>query len=476
MWQYSYLSLPETFYEKTLPTKVPQPTLIVFNQELCAALGLPDQLNDVAFLSGNSLYNNATPFAQAYAGHQFGGFNMLGDGRAMVLGEFEFEKQLYDIQLKGSGATKFSRRGDGRATASAMLREYIMSEAMHALGIATTRTLAVVNTGETIYRQTIEPGGICTRIAKSHIRVGTFEFAANFLGKEATKALADYTITRHYQHLQNNPEPYLYLLQAVLEKQVQLIIQWWRVGFIHGVMNTDNMSIAGETIDYGPCAFMNAYSPNAVYSSIDTNGRYAFGQQPSIALWNLTRFAETLIPLIDNDQDIAIEKATKILNEFQSNFQSHWLHMMANKIGIETITNNDVHLIQELLEIMKAHKLDYTNTFLFLEGYALNDRFNYNIPELKDWQKKWYLRLGNDDKKLTATQIALMQKTNPVVIPRNYWVEEVLQDYTIKNNINSFNSFLNVLQNPYERKQTIEAYQQLPLPDFENQYQTFCNT
>jgi len=365
----SYARLPELFFTSTNPTAVNAPELIILNYPLATSLGLNVQAlqsqDGVAVLAGNHIPEGALPLAQAYAGHQFGRFTMLGDGRAVLLGEqITPLGERFDIQLKGSGKTPYSRGGDGRAALGPMLREYIISEAMHALGIATTRSLAVVTTGETIIRETDQPGAILTRVAVSHLRIGTFQYVSKWGTVEDLRSLADYTLQRHFPDVDAAPNQYLFLLQEVIKRQAVLIAKWQLVGFIHGVMNTDNMALSGETIDYGPCAFMDSYDPATVFSSIDIHGRYAYGNQPHIAGWNLARFAETLLPLLHVDQAQAINLAQNAISEFSELYHHNWLAGMRAKLGIYNVETQDESLIEGLLNMMQKYGADYTNTFL----------------------------------------------------------------------------------------------------------------
>ena len=367
----SYAELPDFFYSKINLSKVSSPKLVVLNNKLAEYLGL--EVNEltsdegVSYLSGNLVPKGSIPIAQAYAGHQFGYFTMLGDGRAMLLGEqITPDGKIYDIQLKGSGTTPYSRGGDGRAALGPMLREYIVSEAMHALNIPTSRSLAVVTTGEPVIREKLLKGSILTRVASSHIRVGTFEYAANFGTDENVRQLADYTINRHFKEVENDDNPYLSFLKEVIKRQAFLIAKWQLVGFIHGVMNTDNMALSGETIDYGPCAFMDTYNPDTVYSSIDTYGRYAYKNQPKISVWNLSRFAETLVPLIHENSERAIELAQDAVTEFHELYHYNWTSGMRSKLGIFNEEAEDEKLIQGLLNLMHKNNEDYTNTFIKL--------------------------------------------------------------------------------------------------------------
>ncbi len=374
----TYITLPKNLFSFQTPTKVPNPKLVVFNKTLAKELGLNEdflQSNEgIQFLCGNKVLEDTRPIAQAYAGHQFGHFTMLGDGRAILLGELiSKDNKRFDIQIKGAGRTPYSRGGDGKAALGPMLREYIISEGMYALGIPTTRSLSVITTGEEIVRESFLEGAVLDRIAKSHIRVGTFQFARNFCDIDVLKSLADYTIERHFDSAKHVENPYLYLLNEVIKNQAFLISKWQLVGFIHGVMNTDNMLVSGETIDYGPCAFMDVYDPNTVFSSIDVNGRYAYGNQPKIGGWNLTRFAEALLPLLDKDANKAIEIAEKLLSNYGSLYNKYWEDGMRAKLGIFNYEEEDKKLISSLLDIMKNYKADYTNTFCNLTLGSLTD-------------------------------------------------------------------------------------------------------
>ena len=367
----TYHKLSKTFKEDIKPVPVKKPKLVLFNKKLAENLNLNfsnlDSHKLSELFSGNSLPEGSNSLAQAYAGHQFGHFTMLGDGRAVLIGEhLSKDKKRYDIQLKASGKTAFSRNGDGRAALGPMLREYIISEAMYSLKIPSTRSLAVVKTGEEVIRETSLTGAILTRVASSHIRVGTFQYIAARQKKDELQLLLDYVIDRHYPNLKNSKNKAVELLIVVLEKQIDLVVNWMRVGFIHGVMNTDNMSISGETIDYGPCAFMDTYDPKTVFSSIDQMGRYAYCNQPMITKWNLSRFAECLIPLIDKNQDKAIQFATEIINSFEKKYEEKWLNMMRDKLGLFGVNEKDKFLILDLLTWMHQKKVDYTNTFCHL--------------------------------------------------------------------------------------------------------------
>lgn len=472
----SYLQLPDKCYSKVNPATVKDPELILFNHKLAEDLGLnkTDDSEIAAMLSGKRIPEKSIPFAQAYAGHQFGHFNMLGDGRAILLGEHIDPQGLrFDIQLKGSGQTPYSRRGDGKATLKAMLREYLISEAMYALGIPSSRSLSVVKTGEAVFRDPVQQGAVLARVMKSHIRVGTFEFAAFYGAKEVLKTFFKYTINRLYPDLKNAENPALALLEKVMQQQAELVVNWMRVGFIHGVMNTDNVSISGETFDYGPCAFMNVYDPKTVFSSIDEGGRYAFENQAVITKWNMAKFAETLITLIDEDEKKAVSLAVEQINRFEKIFRAKWLAMMAAKIGIVQPEQDDLNLIKELLELMQVHKADYTNTFT---GLYLQD-FPKDNPEfweaLLPWEKQWADRIQKTAAGMPAA-ISLMKKVNPVIIPRNIHVERALF-LADKGDMTLFNELLNALQNPYTYNEVVKDLLYFDA-DFDENYQTFCGT
>ncbi|PKR76761.1 YdiU family protein [Halalkalibacillus sediminis] len=474
----SYTELPKKFYASVNPTPVTSPKLIIFNSSLAKSLGLNDKtlqgLEGIETFAGNRIPEGASPLAQPYAGHQFGHFTMLGDGRAHLLGEqITPDGERYDIQLKGSGETPFSRSGDGRAVLGPMLREYIISEAMHALGIPSSRSLAVVSTGEKVIRETKKPGAILTRVAKSHIRVGTFQYAAQWRSEEELRELADYTINRHYPEVANDENPYLSLFKKVLDRQAKLLAQWQLVGFIHGVMNTDNMTISGESIDYGPCAFMNTYDRETVFSSIDVQGRYAFGNQPRIGEWNLARFAESLLSLFDEDQDKAVEIAQDALGEYPSLFGEYWMDGMRKKLGIFDEKKQDKELIETLLDLMEEYKADYTNTFLALTFDRLEDSPLHGKKEFSDWYKKWQERLeGQKQSKDESKQ--LMKSNNPAVIPRNHRVEEALSAAE-RGDLDVMNQLLDVLRDPYAHTSTQAEYSKPPEPSSEP-YRTFCGT
>lgn len=482
-WQFdnSYRRLPDAFHAQLAPTPVAEPRLLALNRSLASELGLDVDDTDVAFFAGNSLPDGAQPIAMAYAGHQFGNFvPQLGDGRAILLGEIhDGTGRRRDIQLKGAGPTPFSRNGDGRAAIGPVLREYLLSEAMHALGIPTTRALAAVATGEPVYRETALPGAILTRVAASHVRVGTFQYFAAREDNDAVRKLADYVIERHHPQAADAERPYPALLDAVSDAQAQLVARWMQVGFIHGVMNTDNSTVSGETIDYGPCAFMDSYAPETVFSSIDQTGRYAYANQPPIAQWNLARLAETLLPLIAPDKESAIAQATESLNRFGTVFQSLWLTGMRAKVGLTNAEEGDETLINALLDAMHTGRADFTNTFRGLCDATVEPlgtsrvRAEFDPPELFDeWEVRWRRRLEQESR--TAEQRAdAMREVNPAVIPRNHLVERALAA-SIKDDLAPFEDLLKVLQNPFEDPDSAK-YTTPPQPE-ERVLQTFCGT
>jgi uncharacterized protein YdiU (UPF0061 family) len=480
-WKFdnSYARLPEAFYVRLHPVPVRTPKLVVFNAALAQFLGLnPDAfVNDkgAAVFSGNRVPEGAEPLAQAYAGHQFGSFTMLGDGRAILLGEQVTPKgERFDIQFKGSGKTPFSRNGDGRAALGPMLREYIISEALHALGIPTTRSLAVVTTGEQVFRETALQGAILTRTAASHIRVGTFEYAAARVGPDGVRTLADYTIRRHFPDLAEAGNPFLALLGAVAERQAALVARWLLVGFIHGVMNTDNMSLCGETIDYGPCAFMDAYDPNTVFSSIDHSGRYAYGRQPQIAQWNLARLAETLLPLIHEDRQEAVSMAIAAISEFTGTFRQFWLAGMRAKLGLSNQEADDGTLVEDLLDCMRRHGADFTNTFRDLSSGSLPETSMFRAPDVKQWFERWQARLKRQPDSWQASR-RLMNTHNPAVIPRNHRVEEALAAAVERADFSVMEKLLGFLCQPYQDPPEQVGFH-LPPPPSAQPYRTFCGT
>ena len=474
----TYSRLPKVMSSQLTPIPVENPKLTMFNHGFSKELGLDfSSLNNnqiASIFSGNLLPKESKCIAQAYAGHQFGYFTMLGDGRAILIGEhLSKNNKRFDIQFKCSGKTPYSRNGEGRAALGPMLREYIVSEAMHSLGIPTTRSLAVVKTGENVIRETPLPGAILTRVAASHIRVGTFQYVTATEDEKNLKTLFDYTIDRHYPKIKDSKNTAIDLLKIVMEKQTKLVVDWMRVGFIHGVMNTDNMAISGETIDYGPCAFMDAYDPETVFSSIDHNGRYAYFNQPGITKWNLARFAETLLPLIDKNKDEANKIATEIINNFDEIYKKNWLEMMRKKLGLIGEKNNDEKLINNLLSLLHEQKADYTNTFCSLMNEDVQNDKIFNNKEFIDWHQKWKKCLAKNNNS-TEESLKLMRSVNPIVIPRNHKVEEVLEAAN-KDDLNPFHDFLKVLEKPYENQEGISEYQS-PAPPTDKKYQTFCGT
>ena len=476
-WDHTYRNLPEHLYSLQDPRPVQEPVTQLWNDKLAEQLGLSfltgQEEEIAAIFSGNKVPEGAVPLAQAYAGHQFGYFNILGDGRAVLLGEqITPASKRVDVQLKGSGRTPYSRRGDGRATLSSMLREYLISEAMFHLGIPSTRSLAVVSTGEQVYRQPIQDGAVLTRIAASHIRVGTFEYVLQNGTREELGKFLDYVIDRHYPELKEAENPAIALLEKVIDQQIQLVTEWLRVGFIHGVMNTDNVSIAGETIDYGPCAFMNAYNPNTVFSSIDRDGRYAFGNQPKITHWNMVVFAGTLLPLIADDEEEAASKARAVLDEFPRQFADRYYRMLLRKIGITQIQEGDKVLVDELLHLMEEQKADYTNFFVALQTEQFPEEPIYTNAAFKAWHESWKQRLQQGGGMEIAK--AVMQANNPAFIPRNHMVEAVLQS-AVNGDYDPFHVMLAQLATPYNYEVHAASPQAVPA-GFDSNYQTFCGT
>ena len=474
----TYAQLPDVFFTPATPVKVRDPKLSILNHALAEELGLNlraiSQEAAAALFAGQELPADSRPIAQAYAGHQFGVFTMLGDGRAILLGEHCTPSgRLVDVQLKGAGRTTFSRGGDGLASLGPMLREYIISEAMAALGIPTTRSLAVATTGEPVYRQAVQKGAVLTRVAASHIRVGTFEYLAARRDTDNLRLLADYAIERHYPELRETPGlKYLEFFRAVLHRQASLIARWQLVGFIHGVMNTDNMAISGETIDYGPCAFMNAYDPSTVFSSIDRDGRYAYGNQPAIAQWNLARLAEALLPLIDPDQETAVALATEALSDYPAIFEKHWLEGMRAKLGLQQAGDGDLELARSLLDWMHKRRADFTNTFLELSSENLLAR-KYQDPDFIAWHSRWRVRIARETGPSFTTDV-MMKNANPALIPRNHRVEEAISAAEDGDDWAVLERFMAALANPYSPFGDISFYQE-PQSE-EGNYRTFCGT
>ncbi|WP_455272306.1 protein adenylyltransferase SelO [Rhizobium herbae] len=482
----SYARLPAHFHAAANPTPVSEPWLIKFNRPLAVELGLEADVlerDGAAIFSGNVIPEGAEPLGMAYAGHQFGQFvPLLGDGRAILLGEvIDTHGKRRDIQLKGAGKTPYSRRGDGRAALGPVLREYIVSEAMFALGIPTTRALAAVVTGEPVYREKVLPGGVITRVAASHIRVGTFQFLAARGDTENLKILADHVIDRHYPEIKGHERPYLALLQAVIERQASLIARWLCVGFIHGVMNTDNCAVSGETIDFGPCAFLDAYDPAKVFSSIDRGGRYAYASQPAIGQWNMARLAETLLPLLDPEPSEAVNLANDAIGGYGARFQNHWLAGMKAKIGLQTEEDGDLDLVQGLLSAMHRNEADFTLTFRRLCDAAessakdgpLRDLFG-NTADIDAWLFAWRERTGREPLP-DAQTAAEMRKVNPAFIPRNHRIEQAIRAAEDDGDFSLFEALNDVLAKPYEDQPSFAAYAAPPAPA-EEVLQTFCGT
>ncbi len=479
----TYVKLDDSFYEKTRPTPVLEPQLLLWNSSLAKQLMISNKLaqDSIALaqvFSGNHIMPGSEPIAVAYAGHQFGHFvPQLGDGRAHLLGEvFDQSGKKFDIQLKGSGPTKFARGGDGRCAVGPAVREFIMSEAMNALGIPTSRCLAVVTTGESVFRESVLPGAIVTRVASSHIRIGTFQFFAARGDHQSLKTLGDYTIERHYPELRKEgPNQYIGLIEKVIEKQIQLVAEWMRVGFIHGVMNTDNTSISGETIDYGPCAMMGNYDPQTVYSSIDTEGRYAFGNQPKIAHWNITRFAECLLPLINADTNKAIDQVAPVISQIPDRFNQVYTEILGKKLGLTSFQQEDQKLLFSVLNRLKERRMDYTISFDLLtkslmSGAAASQAKN----ELEEYYDLWQKRLSKQQANSQEVH-DLMRQHNPVVIPRNHHVEAIIQECEQNGKITLAENFLKVLLSPYEELAETSQYQ-APPSDADKDYQTFSGT
>lgn len=486
----TYAEQLEGFYSSCDSASAPSPTLIKFNSALASQLGLNlsqfSEKEQVDIFSGNTAPDGATTIAQAYAGHQFGGFvPKLGDGRALLLGEVvDINGARFDIQLKGSGRTPYSRDGDGKAALGPVLREYIVSEAMHALGVPTTRALAAVTTGETVMRTEYLPGGVLTRVAASHIRFGTFQYFAARSETKNVRQLADYTIARHYPEVIDSNNPYLSLLISISNMQASLVAQWMLIGFIHGVMNTDNMTVSGETIDYGPCAFMDIYSPNTVFSSIDKHGRYSYQNQPSITQWNLARLAETLLPMIDDDTEHAIELATEVLNEFPGKYTEHWLAGMREKIGLRTVEENDLSLMNDLLAAMDRQQVDYTMLFRNLADLLQEQEKNIyaqfkDASAFKLWVGRWRERLSREKQSLSedmGKNIQLMNQVNPIYIPRNHKVEEAIEAGVYHADYSKFEMLIETLSKPYQLQKGKEEYAQSAPEEFFASYKTFCGT
>ena len=483
----TYARLPERFYARLDPTPVAAPRLVRVNAELAETLGLdPDALANpegVQVLAGNRLPEGAAPIALAYAGHQFSHFvPQLGDGRAILLGEVVGQDGVRrDIQLKGAGPTPFSRSGDGRAALGPVLREYLVSEAMAALGVPTTRALAAVTTGEAVQRETALPGAVLTRVAASHVRVGTFQYFAARGDTEAIRLLADYAIARHYPEAVRAEHPYRVLLDATVARQAELVARWLLVGFVHGVMNTDNTAISGETIDYGPCAFMDAYDPTTVFSSIDHQGRYAYANQPRIAQWNLARLAETLLPLLADDEEAALTAAQEALAAFGPRFERAYLGGFRRKLGLATEREDDTALVQDLLDCMAQNGADFTLTFRRLCDAAAGPQGDAGVRALfadarayDAWATRWRGRLAEEPGEPQARRAA-MRAVNPAFIPRNHLVEAALDAAVERQDLGPFEALLEVVSRPYEDRPGFERYAAPPEAE-QRVYQTFCGT
>ena len=479
-WKFenSYLQLPKNMQSKQLPEKVKNPKIVLINNNLSNELGINLSNLDPEYLalvfSGNQLPAGSDTIAMAYAGHQFGHFTILGDGRAILIGEhINNKKQRYEIQFKGSGKTEFSRNGDGKAALGPMLREYIISEAMYHLNIPTTRSLAVVKTDEKVIRDTELTRAILTRVASSHIRVGTFQYFAYKKDNESLKSLVNYSVNRHYPEIKNNENIYIDLIDRLMDKQIDLVVNWMRVGFIHGVMNTDNMALSGETIDYGPCAFMDRYDPKTVFSSIDHFGRYAYYNQPSITKWNLARFAECLILFLDTNKDEAIKIATDKINEFDKKYEKKWLKMMSDKIGLLDTEKEDEVLILDLLQWMHSNKADYTNTFYNLINEKIFSNQVYDNADFLTWKDRWKMRLSKYKNKMDKVE-EKMKFSNPIIIPRNYKVEEALSAAE-NGDMSLVEILLKALEKPYENNSNPKDFQITEKLN-KSGYKTYCGT
>lgn len=477
---HSYQDLPEQFYSRVSPTPVAAPEVLLFNHRLADELQIPQEFRTAAVFSGNSPLPGSAPLSQVYAGHQYAHFvPQLGDGRAILLGELrDREGTLRDVQLKGAGRTPYSRRGDGRSALGPVIREYLLSEAMHALGIPSSRALAAISSGELVQRESAVPGGIFTRVASSHIRIGTFQYFSARNEYDAVKRLADYSIERHYPTCKTQENPYVAFLKAVVEGQAALVAQWLAVGFIHGVMNTDNCSVACETIDFGPCAFMDYFDPWQVYSYIDRHGRYAYTNQPEITQWNLARFAETLLPLLAESQEAGIECATEIVTDFQAQFHDAWRVSMAAKIGITAVEHEDLLLVQDFLKLLQETKQDFTLGF-YLLSEVLDPQLNSGLKTeidfsfFSEWIERWKQRLAREPGTLSTVAEA-MRRVNPVVIPRNHQVERVITAAVEGDSIAEAQELLEIITTPYQIPHS-RSFCLPPRPD-QIVKNTFCGT
>ena len=484
----SYMRLPQQFYTRQAPVPVAAPEPIRINRQLAEQLGIDaDWLNSDAgtkVVAGNAVPAGSEPLASVYAGHQFGGFNpQLGDGRAVLLGEvLSLEGRRFDLQLKGSGPTPYSRGGDGRSPIGPVLREYIVSEAMHRLGVPTTRALAAATTGEMVQRDRFLPGAVLARVASSHIRIGSFEYFAARRDSESLQLLSHHVIDRHYPDANKSANPILAMLEAIISQQARLMAHWQLLGFIHGVMNTDNMLVCGETVDYGPCAFMDQFNPDQVFSSIDHAGRYAYRQQPAIAHWNLSILAQALLPILDNDQERAVEQAQQAINTFPDQFLQANTQGMAHKLGLQTLEGPDTALVEDLWQLMAEHELDFTLTFRRLADLAderpgADDSVAelFEFPDsLQPWLTRWRMRLEQESIS-SADRQASMYRTNPVFIPRNHLVEAAIASATDKDDLSTFNQMVDTLENPYQYRKALALFATPPEPD-QVVTQTFCGT
>lgn len=476
--EHSYRTLPGACYADCAPTPVRSPAYIAFNQPLAEQLQLPADYQatsaGLGLFSGNDLPAWTAPLAQAYAGHQFANYvPRLGDGRAILLAEVRDQNgQLYDLQLKGAGRTPFSRGGDGRAPLGPVLREYLVSEAMHALGVPTTRALAAVSSGELVFRDETLPGAILTRVARSHLRIGSLQYAASQPDPAVLPALADYVINRHYPNLWQQANPYLALLDTISQRQAELVAQWMSLGFIHGVMNTDNMSLSGETIDYGPCAFMEAYNPRQVYSYIDQQGRYAYQNQAAVAQWNLARLAEALLPLLDQHQQTAIELAMAVLNQFPAHYQSAYQQRFSAKLGISNSTEQDAALITDFLNLLAARQADFTLSFrdLLTPGTPYLQQ-QLDAEDYQIWFRRWQQRLEQQQQ----APERVMANANPVFTPRNHLIQQVIDQVSQDGDLSLFNQLNQLWQSPYQDNAAAGAFSQ-PATAEQRVCQTFCGT
>jgi len=476
----SYIGLPEEFFQSVDPEPVKAPALLAFNDDLAEHLNIDLSEEDkVNFFSGNRIPSDSIPIALNYAGHQFGNFvHQLGDGRAVLLGEIRDKKNTVDLQLKGSGPTIYSRQGDGRSALGPVLREYILSEAMHHLNIPTTRALAAISTGEYVARDEFEPGGILTRVAKSHLRVGTFEYFASRQQYEDLKILADFAIQRHYPHIREANNHYLELLKEVAKNQSLLVSKWMSVGFIHGVMNTDNFTISGETLDYGPCAFLDEYHPGKVFSSIDQEGRYAFGNQPSISAWNLASLAGCLIAFIDKDSDKANEMATEVLDNFSIETNQRILNLMCKKIGLDGESKINQDILKKLLKIMMNNESDFTIAFRSISNLLRNDPKNFLNEFKKDkeitiWLESWKKAIHNENEDVNQLAVEL-DKLNPIYIPRNHQVQQTIE-MAYEGDFSKFWEMLEIIKRPFDENEKYSEYEKRPLED-QKVRKTFCGT